>query len=142
MKDDAIRARFDGRHRVELSLSHAPAETSRKIDEIAHALGYRQLAVEKLPFMGFRFVYERDDSPTARRRADLAVARLRGGGPLLPAMDTPPPPPPTAPPPAPAQPAARRPRRLPAEPPPPPPLAPPAHPRHHPDQPDADAPGT
>ncbi|MFF3389968.1 hypothetical protein ACFYW1_03285 [Streptomyces sp. NPDC002669] len=43
MKDDGIRASFDGRARVELRLGHVAAANRRRIDEIAHTLGYRLL---------------------------------------------------------------------------------------------------
>ncbi|RPK68636.1 MULTISPECIES: hypothetical protein [unclassified Streptomyces] len=100
MKDDEIRASFDGRARVKLLPDRATASNRHRIEEIAHALGYQLLATESLVEFGIRLVYERDDAPTARRRAELTIARLRAGGPLLPAVE--PPPPPGPPPPAPA----------------------------------------
>ncbi|MFF8288881.1 hypothetical protein ACF068_06545 [Streptomyces sp. NPDC016309] len=133
MRDDDIRARFDGRVRVELLPGDASAATRRRIEGIGHALGYRPLAVENVWPAGVRLVYQRDDAPDARRRAALTIARLRAGGPLLPAAEAPPPPPPGPPPPAPA-PAPPRPRRparpdLPPAVPPPPAAARPARPR-------------
>ncbi|MFF4699903.1 hypothetical protein [Streptomyces chattanoogensis] len=128
MKDDEIRARFDGRARVELLPGHATDSKRRRIEEIAHALGYQLLAAENLgPYRGVRLIYERDEAPQARRRAELTIARLRAGGPLLPAMEPPAPPPPSPPPPAPSQLRPRQPshHRW-GTPPPPPPIAPPS----------------
>ncbi|WP_385621163.1 hypothetical protein PXH67_21110 [Streptomyces sp. P8-A8] len=121
MKDDEIRASFDGRARVKLLPDRATASNRHRIEEIAHALGYQLLATESLVEFGIRLVYERDDAPTARRRAELTIARLRAGGPLLPAVE--PPPPPGPPPPAPSQHRPRQPSRprWGAPPPPPPP---------------------
>ncbi|MFJ8584734.1 hypothetical protein ACIRD2_08750 [Streptomyces sp. NPDC093595] len=131
MKDEEIRTRFDGRGRVELLPGNLPYTGQRRIEEIAHALGYRLTAADRLYPVGVRLVYDRDDTPQARRRAELSIARLRAGRPLLPATEPPVPPPPPPPPPAPAQLQPRRPSRPPSEPPPPPPLpAPgPARPR-------------
>ncbi|MCX4866106.1 hypothetical protein OHU11_23550 [Streptomyces sp. NBC_00257] len=111
MKDDEIRASFDGRARVKLLPDRATASNRHRIEEIAHALGYRLLATENLVEFGIRLVYERDDAPIARRRAELTIARLRAGGPLLPAVEPPPPPPPGPPPPAPSQHLPRQPSR-------------------------------
>ena len=123
MKDDEIRASFDGRARVELLPDRATASNRYRIEEIAHALGYRLFATENLVEFGIRLVYERDDAPIARRRAELTIARLRAGGPLLPAVEPPPPPSPGPPPPAPSQHRPRQPSRprWGAPPPPPPP---------------------
>jgi hypothetical protein len=44
MKDDEIRAHFNGRGCVELLPGHAAASKQRCIGDIAHALGYRLLA--------------------------------------------------------------------------------------------------
>lgn len=98
MKDDEIRSRFDGRGSVVLLPGHASAPRQRQIEEIARALGYRLLTTESLGPAGVRLVYERDDGPLARRRTELTIARLRAGGPLLPAVEPPPPPPPGPPP--------------------------------------------
>ncbi|MFE3148337.1 hypothetical protein ACFXJ6_16990 [Streptomyces sp. NPDC059218] len=124
MKDDEIRASFDGRARVKLLPDRATASNRHRIEEIAHALGYRLLATENLVEFGIRLVYERDDAPIARRRAELTIARLRAGGPLLPVVEPPPPPPPGPPPPAPSQDRPRQPGRprWGAPPPPPPPV--------------------
>ncbi|MDK0524358.1 hypothetical protein [Streptomyces sp. ML-6] len=111
MKDDEIRASFDGRGRVELRIGHVTAARRRRIEEIAHALGYRLVMVENLGQLGIRLVHERDDGPIARRRAELTIARLRADGPLLPAVEPPPPPPPGPPPPAPSQVRPRQPDR-------------------------------
>ncbi|MFD8821520.1 hypothetical protein ACFV1C_04005 [Streptomyces sp. NPDC059605] len=122
MQDDEIRAGFDGRARVELRIGLVTAASRRRIEEIAHALGYRLITAENLAELGTRLVHERDDGPIARRRAELTIARLRAGGPLLPAVEPPPPPPPGPPPPAPSQARPRRPDRPRWGPPPPPPL--------------------
>ncbi|MFC9497529.1 hypothetical protein [Streptomyces sp. NPDC056982] len=125
MKDDEVRARFDGRGRVELIPGLSTAAKLGRIEDIAHALGYQRLAIENLGRAGTRLVYERDDGPQARRRAELTIARLSEGGPLLPAIEPPPPPPPSALPPAPAQaPPQQRSGPL-SAPPPPPALFPP-----------------
>ncbi|MCT4353764.1 hypothetical protein M5362_11560 [Streptomyces sp. Je 1-79] len=129
MTDDEIRALFDGRSRVELRPGSVTAARRSRIDEIAHALGYRPLAVHNLGWAGVALVYERDEDPQARRRTELSIARLRQGLPLLPAIDPPPPPPPAAPPPAPAPPHPARRERPPSTPPPPPPAVAPARPR-------------
>ncbi|MGW8682519.1 hypothetical protein ACWGNN_15920 [Streptomyces sp. NPDC055817] len=96
MKDDEVRARFDGRGRVELIPGLSTAAKLGRIEDIAHALGYQRLAIENLGRAGTRLVYERDDGPQARRRAELTIARLSEGGPLLPAIEPPPPPLPSA----------------------------------------------
>ncbi|MEU3401593.1 hypothetical protein [Streptomyces filamentosus] len=134
MDDDEVRARFDGGGRVELRPGNRLTTAGReRIEAIAHALGYRLVGVENLGFLyGVKLVYERDDGPLARRRNELAVARLRAGGPLLLGVEPPAPPLPPPPPPA-VPPTGRPPRRggggLPSEPPPPPPAARPPGPR-------------
>lgn len=127
VEDDEIRARFDGRPRVELTPGRITAAKQRRADEIAHALGYRLSAVHSLWPAGVQLVFERDDEPQACRRRELTIARLRADGPLLTGIEPPPPPPPGPPPQAPAHPRPRRSSRPPAEPPPPP--AAPARPR-------------
>jgi hypothetical protein len=52
-----IRARFDGRARVELPPRNLTAAQWRQADETAHALGYRPLAAEQLWPHGVRLVY-------------------------------------------------------------------------------------
>ncbi|WP_406109691.1 hypothetical protein OG698_43630 [Streptomyces sp. NBC_01003] len=125
MKDEEVRALFDGRGRVELIPGRPTTARLGRIEEIAHALGYQQHSIENLGRGGLRLVYGRDDCPQARRRAELTIARLREGGPLLPAIEPPPPPPPTPPPPAPSQAPPRQRSRPLSAPPPPPPLFPP-----------------
>ncbi|WP_327419043.1 hypothetical protein [Streptomyces sp. NBC_01233] len=125
MKDDDIRTRFDGRGRVELLPGQTTAAKQRRIDEIAHAFGYQLLTIHNLGLAGIRLVYERDDAPPARRRNELTIARLRAGGPLLPAIEPPVPPPPGPPPPVAPRVPRQRSSRPPSEPPPPPPAAPP-----------------
>ncbi|WP_405844839.1 hypothetical protein [Streptomyces sp. NBC_01518] len=93
MDDDEIRACYDGRGRVELLPGRATAAHRRRAEEIARALGYRLLAVENLGRAGVRLLYERDDGPRARRRAELTIARLRAGGPTASEVEQPPPPP-------------------------------------------------
>ncbi|MFB7708358.1 hypothetical protein [Streptomyces sp. NPDC056105] len=85
MKDDEVRARFDGRGRVELIPGLSTAAKPARIEEIAHALGYQRFSIENLGRAGVRLVHARDDGPQARRRAEPTIARLREGGPLLPA---------------------------------------------------------
>ncbi|MEU0086258.1 hypothetical protein [Streptomyces sp. NPDC006274] len=126
MTGDGIRARFDGRSRVEVMLGPVSASKRERIEQIAHALGYRLLSMQSQFPSGLWCVFERDDSPLARRRNEPAIARLRAGEPLLGALD--PPPPPASPPPVGSQPRPPRPRR-PASPPPPPPAVAPARPR-------------
>lgn len=46
MTDDEIRARFDGRSRVELMLGPVSASKRERIEQIAHALGYRLLSMQ------------------------------------------------------------------------------------------------
>ncbi|WP_107104993.1 hypothetical protein [Streptomyces sp. Root369] len=70
----------------------------RNIEEIAHAFGYRLLATEIIGRARIRYLYERDDAPPARRRAELTIARLHAGGAVLPAFEPPPAPPPSPPP--------------------------------------------
>lgn len=93
-----MRSRFDGRGRVELLPVRTTAAQQRRTEEIAHALGYRLLAVHNLGFVGLRLDFERDDTPVARRCNALTIARLRAGGPVLPAVEPPAPPPPAPPP--------------------------------------------
>jgi hypothetical protein len=83
-KDDEIRAHFDGRGRVELLPGHAAASQQRCIGDIAHAIGYRLLATQTFGRVGIRLIYERDDAPPARRRAEQT--RRRAGSPALPAL--------------------------------------------------------
>ncbi|MFJ8648503.1 hypothetical protein ACIRNI_20585 [Streptomyces sp. NPDC093546] len=128
MEDDEIRAHFDGRARVVLRPGRFTDAMRHRADAMAHALGYRLLAVRTTWPSGVQLDYERDDSPQAHRRRELAIARLRAGGPLLSGVEPPPPPPPGPPPPAPTGPP-RRPVRPPAEPPPPPSSVGPAGPR-------------
>ncbi|MFG2128567.1 hypothetical protein ACGFNV_12310 [Streptomyces sp. NPDC048751] len=126
MKDEETVRHFDGRGRVEVQLSARDVPKAGRVEEIAHALGYRLLATETLGRSGLLLRFERDDFPQARRRAELTIERLRAGGPVLPAMEPPPPPPPApAPPVTPREPAPRPRRSL--EPQPPPPAAPPGH---------------
>jgi hypothetical protein len=67
MTDDEIRARFDGRSRVELLLGPVSASKRERIERIAHALGYRLLSMQNQFPRGLWCVFERDDSPLARR---------------------------------------------------------------------------
>lgn len=131
MDADAMRPRFDGRGQVELQVGggqRAPAEA------IARALGHELVsvgqrgrpidlgAIDLRTARGYRLVFRRDDDPRARRRAELTIARLRAGGPVLPDDELdPPPPPPSDPPPFVPRPPQPRPRRS-LEPRPPPPV--------------------
>ncbi|MFJ6760967.1 hypothetical protein ACIQNK_38905 [Streptomyces sp. NPDC091273] len=119
MKDDEICSLFDGRGRVELLPGQTTDAKQRRIEEIAHAFGYRLLTVHNLGLAGVRLVYERDDAPPARRRNELTLARLRAGGPLLPAVEPPAAPAPGPPPPVTAWVPRQRSGRPPSEPPPP-----------------------
>lgn len=68
MNDDEIRARFDGRGRVELvPHDRVTAAKRRRIEDIAHARGYRSLDVRNAGMGGIQFGYEGDDGPQARR---------------------------------------------------------------------------
>ena len=124
MNGDEIRSRFDGRGRVEFRLD---ASALPRAKDIAHALGYRLLSSGRVSRWVHVLVFQRDDDPRARRRAEQTIERLRAGGPVLPdgELPAPPPPPPApAPPLAPRQPEPRPRRSL--EPQPPPPVGPPA----------------
>jgi hypothetical protein len=95
--DDEIRARPDGRARVDSPAGHLPPVRKRRIEAIAHALGYRLVATHNLGLAGIRVDCARDEAPDARHRAGTTIARLRAGGSLLPGTDAPPPPPPGPP---------------------------------------------
>ncbi|MFF5025865.1 hypothetical protein ACFY2J_16830 [Streptomyces collinus] len=100
---------------------------------IAYVLGYELISAEQSrgpglvlglpqPAATVRLVFRRDDDPRARRRAELTIARLRAGGPVLTDDELdPPPPPPSDPPPFVPRPPRPRPRRS-LEPRPPPPV--------------------
>ncbi|WP_372352585.1 hypothetical protein [Streptomyces sp. KL116D] len=105
MTDSEFGTHFDGRGRVEILPGLVTAAERQRIEETGHAFGYRLAAADSLGRRGVRLLFERDDGPVARRRAELTVARLRAGGPLLPVVDAPPPPPPPPPPVAPPPPA-------------------------------------
>ncbi|MFG2116216.1 hypothetical protein ACGFRB_26850 [Streptomyces sp. NPDC048718] len=125
MDENEVRTRFDGRPQVELRLNPIRAADRSRVDGIAHAFGYRFLSARPLYIGGLLLSYERDDGPLARRRNELAIAHLRGGGPA-PASDAPPPPPPPPPAVAPPPPPRRPPSPyLPGPPPPPSVVAPP-----------------
>ncbi|MER7777404.1 hypothetical protein ABTZ21_20820 [Streptomyces sp. NPDC096191] len=84
MNDAAIMARFDGRGRVEFLLGGFEAMASNKIAAFAFEFGY-DLHLSEMPTKStMRMVYIRNDSATARLRAQQTADRLRGGGPLLP----------------------------------------------------------
>jgi hypothetical protein len=105
VKSEEIVALFDGRGRIELTPNFLQDAMSRNIEGIGHALGYRLLSTEVTDSRTrIRYRFERDDTPRARRRAELTIARLRAGGPVLPAWEPPPPPPPSPPPPPPLPP--------------------------------------
>ncbi|MFF3504156.1 hypothetical protein [Streptomyces sp. NPDC003247] len=122
MRDEEIVRRFDGRGRVELQIGrYDDASQMRRIEQIGHQLGYRLLSTVDRGRFGWHLVYQRDDAPLARRRAERTIQRLRAGGPMTPQFVEAPPPPPPPPPPA-GPPPPPRPRfQVPDGPPPPPP---------------------
>ncbi|MFI2432456.1 hypothetical protein [Streptomyces sp. NPDC018693] len=109
MNEYELARHLDGRARVEVDVHRRfgvvrSGKVSDRFRPVAHALGYRLLRCVAVGKGGpDRYIFERDDEPQARRRAELSIARLRAGGPLLPAMEPPPPPPPGPPPPAPGR---------------------------------------
>lgn len=123
MRDDEIRSHFDGRGRVEVRLNVSALPRAK---EIAHALGYQLLSSGRIARWVHVLVFQRDDDPLARRRAEQTVERLRAGGPVLSdgELPAPPPPPPAPAPPLTPRPPEPRPRRS-LEPQPPPPVGPP-----------------
>jgi hypothetical protein len=123
MNDEEVVRQFDGRGRVQLRLGQLDPERNRRVVKIAHALGYRQITSGNLNRWDVSRLYERDDAPDARRRAEQTIARLRAGGPVLLATEPPPPPPPPPAPPLTPRQSQPRPRRS-LEPQPPPPVAP------------------
>ncbi|WP_030377457.1 MULTISPECIES: hypothetical protein [unclassified Streptomyces] len=124
MKDDELRARFDGRGVVEVRLD---VSAGGRAEEVGHALGYTLIRRGKITRRLLELVFRRDDDPLARRRAEETVERLRAGGPVLPEGKQPtfPPPPPSPPPPLTLREPTPRPRRsLEPQPPPPAPSGP------------------
>ncbi|MEU9972441.1 hypothetical protein [Streptomyces sp. NPDC051014] len=83
MKEAEIPGHFDGRGRVEFSLSGLEAGQADTISAIAFEFGYDLAATEVRSRSTMRLVFVRNDSPTARRRAAQTQDRLRAGGPLL-----------------------------------------------------------
>ncbi|MER5520421.1 hypothetical protein [Streptomyces sp. NPDC002763] len=83
MKEAEIPGHFDGRGRVEFSLSGLEAGQSDTITAIAFEFGYDLAATEVRSRSTMRLVFVRNDSPTARQRASGTHDRLRVGGPLL-----------------------------------------------------------
>ncbi|MEU2914772.1 hypothetical protein ACFYM3_37920 [Streptomyces massasporeus] len=77
MKDDEMRAHFDGRGRVELLPGHAAASKQRCLGDIAQALSYRLLATQSLGRVGIRLVSESDDAPHTRRQQSRASTAAR-----------------------------------------------------------------
>jgi hypothetical protein len=69
--DDEIRARFDGRSRVELLLGPVSASQRDRVEQIAHALGYRLLSMHPL----------RAGSTSAKAPSDLHPATALDPGP-------------------------------------------------------------
>ncbi|MGW0827456.1 hypothetical protein [Streptomyces sp. NPDC002845] len=89
MTDAEILALFDGRGRAEFFLSGFESVSPTKIEAFAFEFGYDLHATE-IPHKGtVRLIYVRNDSPTARLRAQQTLERLRAGGPLLPAWVVP-----------------------------------------------------
>ncbi|WP_151479358.1 hypothetical protein [Streptomyces albicerus] len=83
MKDAEILAHFDGRGRAEFLLGGFEGRHSDKITAIAYELGYDLQATEMPSKSTIRLIFVRNDSPTARQRAQQTHGRLRAGGPLL-----------------------------------------------------------
>ncbi|MET7588684.1 hypothetical protein ACFYPQ_33185 [Streptomyces sp. NPDC005522] len=83
MKDPEILSRFDGRGRVEFLLGGFEGGHSDKITAIGFEFGYDLQATEMPSKSTIRLVFVRNDSPTARQRAQQTQNRLRAGGPLL-----------------------------------------------------------
>jgi hypothetical protein len=89
MKDPEILSRFDGRGHVEFLLGGFEGSQSNKITAIGFEFGY-DLQVTEMPSKStIRLVFVRNDSPTARQRAQQTQDRLGAGGPLLPTWDAP-----------------------------------------------------
>ncbi|WP_148312623.1 hypothetical protein [Streptomyces noursei] len=77
MNDEAIAAGFDGRPSVEIIV---PGLTAHRIDHItwiATELGYALCGEEMRGRGAIRLNFIRDDSPTARQRAQAAIARVQ-----------------------------------------------------------------
>lgn len=89
MKDPEILSRFDGRGRAEFLLGGLEGRHSDRITAIGFEFGYDLRATEMPSKSAIRLVFVRNDSPTARQRAQQAQDRLRAGGPLLPTWDAP-----------------------------------------------------
>ncbi|MGW7407360.1 hypothetical protein ACWGI9_27200 [Streptomyces sp. NPDC054833] len=83
MKDAEILALFDGRGRAEFLLGGFEGRHSNRITAIGYELGYDLQATEMPSKSTMRLIFVRNDSPTARLRAQQAQGRLRAGGPLL-----------------------------------------------------------
>lgn len=86
MQDSEILPYFDGRPTADIMLSAFQISAGDRITAIAYELGYQQASAGPDSRTTYRMVFSRDDSPDARRRAEATVSRLRGGGPVLPAL--------------------------------------------------------
>ncbi|MGW1052028.1 hypothetical protein [Streptomyces sp. NPDC002521] len=83
MKDAEILAHFDGRGQAEFLLGGFEGRQSDQITAIGYELGYDLQTTEMPSKSTIRLTFVRNDSPTARRRAQQSQDRLRAGGPLL-----------------------------------------------------------
>ncbi|MFC8965110.1 hypothetical protein [Streptomyces sp. NPDC057094] len=89
MKDPEILSRFDGRGHVEFLLGGFEGSQSNKITATGFEFGYDLQTTEMPSKSTIRLVLVRNDSPTARQRAQQTQDRLRAGGPLLPTWNAP-----------------------------------------------------
>ncbi|MGW2651534.1 hypothetical protein ACWC2T_43345 [Streptomyces sp. NPDC001393] len=83
MKDAEILAHFDGRGQAEFLLGGFEGRQSDQITAIGYELGYDLQTTEMPSKSTIRLIFVRNDSPTARLRAQQSQDRLRAGGPLL-----------------------------------------------------------
>jgi len=83
MKDSEILPYFDGRPTADMLLTAFQISAGDRITAIAYELGYLQTEAGPASRTTYRMVFSRDDSPDARRRAEVAVGRIRAGGPVL-----------------------------------------------------------
>ncbi|GAA2660652.1 hypothetical protein [Streptomyces lunalinharesii] len=80
MNDEVIAAGFDGRPSVEILVTGLAAHRIDRITWIATELGYTLSGEEMRGRGAIRLNFTRDDSPTARQRAQAAIARVRATG--------------------------------------------------------------
>ncbi|MCT9009401.1 hypothetical protein [Streptomyces rhizosphaerihabitans] len=89
MKVPEILSRFDGRGHTEFLLGGFEAGDSDTITAIGFEFGYDLQATGTPSKSAIRLVFVRNDSPTARQRAQRTQDRLCAGGPLLPTWNAP-----------------------------------------------------